>query len=251
MTEGTPPAGHNNPPQFIDQSTLDKVAELVDGAERMIKALPEITNQADEAKVVDFMNGQLRPLLSRLEDERKSAKRPLDQKVKALQAEFNDPKRLLEASIDACKRLLGPWLEKKRKAAEEERRKQEEKARKAAEEAAAAAKAAQESGGLRAQLEADQAAERAKEAEKAAQAKTATTARGQLSSGRAVSLRTYYHGKLVDSSKALRHYIKRSDARLIEALQTMVDADIRGNPDLKSGKASIPGVEVISDERAA
>lgn len=249
MTDQTATIGHNAPPPDLEDFALlaAKVQELTAGADRMIDSIAEIADPATAQRVADFDKTQLHPLLKRIEDRRKKAVQPHLDAQRQINEAHKSLTAYLEKARQACNRLLTPWLQKQ---AEAERRRQQEAEAEARRLQQEALKKAAEAQSIQDQIAADEAQKQA-----AAKAKEASTVqRASVSSSygaRATSLRTYYRGQINDLTAILAHYRKRQDTRLLEAVQHLVDQDIRSSVGLKSGVEKLPGVTVLSEQKAA
>ncbi|WP_065091476.1 hypothetical protein [Rhizobium leucaenae] len=198
---------------IADQATHDAIEKLRDG-------IHEAGKRADALRVEE--------------------KRPLDEQVKAIQDRYNpfiQPKKgkvdLAKSTLDT---LLTPWRTRiaQEKAAD---------AARIAEEAAAATRAATEairasSGNLAARESAEELLADAKKLEKTATRtfKAATTGTG---------LRTTYRADLVDINLALDHYWKTHQSSFEDLVRELAASDVR------AGKRTIPGFNVVEEKRAA
>ena len=231
--------GHNLPPIEAMKSRVD---ELVDTGNRWITERETIETEDHAGKANDFLT-QLRAEYKAVEKERKAEKQPHIDAGKAVDEEYKPLTALLDATAKRIKAMLTPYLTAKQRREDEERREREEQARKAQEEAdRKAAEAAKSDDPIRAQIAADEAAERAEEVDKAAAAVPEhATVKGEF--GRAASLRTTYRGEIVEFDKCLDHF--RDHPKIKDALETLVNAAIRG------GNHDIPGVNVRQEQTAA
>lgn len=144
-------------------------------------------------------------------------------------------------AIEALKQSLSPWLQKVAAA-------QEAEAKAAREEAERIAKAAQDalqaSHGLEDRERAEAVAEQARQAERAA--KDAEKARPQASGyGRAATLRSVWKPTLIDILAACRHYYVSHPEAFEAVVQKLAEDDVR------SGKRSVPGFEIVETKVVA
>jgi hypothetical protein len=230
--------GHNLPPTEADVAR-ERVEGLVSAANRWARERPEITDAETAARANDFLE-QLAAEAKKLELQRRAEKRPHEDAAKAVDARY----RPLADMVGACKLVVtalhSAWLRREQDRLAIERRRKEAEAREAqrlADEAARKAAAAASVSDLIAASEAERAAKEASAAAAAVPERAQT--RGQLS-GRARSLKTTWHARVVDPYAAIRHYRDRAEVReLVERL---------ANADARAGVRAIPGCAVYSTQ---
>lgn len=265
----TAPAGigHNNPP--LAEQLVDQTAELRQRAE-------DLAGSADRCAVTDEDTAGKAALLAKMiaehrkkiEAERAATKEPylkagreVDQHFRALDHLLEGPAKTVVGQIDAYRRKMEAE-------AAAERRRLEEEARKAREEAAAAERSRQEE--ERARIAAEEEARRAGDAEAAAKAEAArrqaevdaeiarrqaaereaelqrqaaTLKAAPIDSGYGVkaSSRKVWTSKITDLRKATAHAIKVHPTAVEEAVQKILDRQI------KAGVREWPGAEIVED----
>lgn len=238
----TAPLGHNRPPSPFDDLAA-RVAELNELAAGCLFGA-EIADQGQADAIAELVN-DARKLEKAAADLKKAEKEPHDTAIKEIAARFKPVETTLGLIKDTGKSAQTVWLRKdaEKKAAEEaeKRRDAEEAARKAEE----ARKAAEASNDIEARAEAVRLAEEAQFQE--AQAKKAAKDKAKASGGgRAMHLRSVWSAEMTDAQVALRHYWTDTEGKraLIETAQRLADADVR------AGKRSIPGFEIIERKEA-
>lgn len=188
--------------------------------------------QVDEiARLKDELNDRAKLL----EAERVAKKKPLDEKIDAIQTRFNlwlaplknkKPGKIPIAldALDAAKR---PFLISLEKELEEKREAARKEAQRLADEAAAATQAAA-ANDLNAREEAD--AKLAEAEEAAALAKAADREKAHAhGSGRAQGLRTRMVAEVTDLNAAVRFYWGENREAFAEVVQRLADTDARQN----------------------
>lgn len=238
--------GHNNPPEptpfdGIEAHINDLLGEAKNWADGS-----GIENQA-QADDVGRLIEDLRKAAQAADDLRKEEARPFDEGKAAVQAKYApliaDPKTKSPGkvwkAIDALKATLKPYLDRLRAEQEAEakrKRDEAEEAARKAREAAAAAEASDLDALEHAEVLADVAEQAAKDAKQAAGAKAQS--RG---GDRAIGLRTVWRAEMTDRKAALLHYLADRPETVVAWLQLQADADVR------QGKRSIPGFNVVED----
>lgn len=227
--------GHNHPPEESAFAGFHAhIGDLFDEAKNFLDGEP-IGNEA-MAEAVSKLMGDIRTAAKDADKARAEEKKPHDDAGKAVQARWKPLLDRAEMAVDACKKALAPWLQRKaeeqRQAAEKARQEAEEKAKAAAE--AARATTLDDLAGREATeaLVAD-----AKAAE--ADARRAEKARPQATGGaRAATLRTTYRPELVNASEALKHFVKTRPEEIKACLQRLAEVDVR------NGQRTLPGFVV-------
>lgn len=231
--------GHNNPPvdpfdafrsHFDDLRT--EAGNWLDGS------AIETQGQADE---VSRLMDDFRTACKDADKARAAEKKPHDDAGKVVQAKW---KPLLDGgdlAVDACKRVLAPWLQK----LEAEKRAAAEAARADAERKAAEAAQAMRAANLTDIAAREAAEELVADAERAATAATrAENDKAHAKGGaRATGLRSYFSPVMTDAKAALVHYMAQQPEALKAALLELAVADVA------AGKRQIPGFDVIEDRR--
>ena len=243
--------GHNGPPE---PTPFDAVKANMDDY------LLEARNWADgvevetqeQADTISRLMEDLRLAAAAADAARISEKTPLDEQIEEIQGRYNPYLAPLKnktpgkipLAIEALKAALAPFLKRlaAEQAAEAERKRQA--AEEAARVAAAAIAEAQTSSSLAVR---EQAEELVKDASRAVTvANQAEKAKAHAKGGaRAVGLRTYYSPVLVDGSAALKHYMVRQPDELRAFLLQLATTDVAG------GIRSIPGFEIVEEQRVA
>jgi hypothetical protein len=245
MADGTPPIGHNNPPDpfvAIKAHVDDLMTEAHNWADG---ASIESQDQADAvARLID----DFRQAAKAADDARKEEARPFDDgkaavqaKYAALIAETKGQTGVIPRALAALKATLTPWLQKlERERQEAERKAREEAERKAAE--AAAAMRASDAANLAEREAAEALVSDAKSAQAAADAvaRAKSQAKGD---GRAMGLRKTYRPILTDRKAALMHYAATRPDDLVSFLCRLAESDVR------EGKRTIPGFDVVEETK--
>lgn len=235
--------GDNNPPPF--EAIKAYIEDLYEEAKNWCDGAPIETQE--QADAVQTLLRTLQEAEGAADAERIKEKKPLDEQVEAIQeryapliADTKKVKGLTVRSIAACKQALTTWLRKQealRIAAAEQLRKEAEAREHAA---AEALRAAHQATDLAATEQAEAAVRDAQEADR--EARRAETARVHATGqGRAVGLRDNWIATLVDPAAALRHYMATDPESLKGWLLE------RGRQDVRSGKRTIPGFEVVNE----
>lgn len=236
-TTAAPGPGHNITP--YDEITT-RTDELIATANRWLAERPEIADDGQAGKANDFLT-QLRAEFKAADKQRTAEKAPHTAAGKAVDERYRLVKAKLELAVNAIKAKLTVWLKKQQDIEDAARLQREETARKEQEEADRLAAEAADKPTIEGQIEAEEARKRAEAAEKDAARPVRAQAKGEI--GRAATLRTVYRGEIENIEFCLAHY--RNDTRLREALQKIVDADIR------AGDHNIPGVKIRQEQKAA
>lgn len=222
--------------------------ELTGNVDAMIGAadqwLAQTAIEDDEAagKASDFIT-QLRAHYKTVDGERVTEKAPFDAGAKEVQARYKPLLDRLQKAGEMVKRKLTPYLEEKERRQAEEKRQAEAEALRKMQEAEEAAKAAAEQNTVDSALAAEEAEKAEKEAIATANRAARATPKVSGSVGRTTALRTVTTGRIVDQDAVYAYY--RANAKLIETLQAVVNADIRG------GCREIPGVEIVTEKKAS
>jgi hypothetical protein len=232
--------GGNNPPPDPFGAIKAHISDLYEEAKGFLDGEPIATE--GQADAVAELLDQIRQAEKTADEARKEENRPFDEGKAAVQAKFapliSDTKAVKGLTVlaaEACKAALAPWRQEqeriKREAADKARREAEEAAAKAAD----AARAASDNLDAREQAEAairaaDAAAKVANKAEK-----SATTGAG---------LRSYWTPKLVNGATAAREYWLSDRAACEAFFLSLAERDVR------AGRRSIPGFEIIEERRA-
>lgn len=212
--------------------------ELVEAAEIWAQERPEITDEEMASKCKDFID-QVRSCAKAIEDQRKEEKQPHIDAGKAIDKRW----KALTARLDVIKAKLEPrmraWLFKKDEEARAEKRRQEEEALKAAREAHAAQQEAAKTGGVDAQVEADQKLDEARAlidgAEKAPERGSVSGALG----GKSMSLRGRWTFEIVDEIAIPCEWLTPDLTKIGQAVRRK-DDPVR----------EIPGVRIFQDAKA-
>lgn len=240
--QSLPGIGHNAGPDPLDPSR-NRVNDLVEAANKWLKAVPEIKDEPTAKACDDFLD-QIKKEISALDVDRKAINKPHDIAIAA----NNDAFRPLTTLLSKVKEMLTPlktgWLKREQDRLAAERKRAEESALQKMREAEELARKAATS--IEAAVAADTAAaeaEKALAASKRADAAKATV-KGDYTS-RSSGLRTYWSAKLENYADAVAHYANRQEVR--EVIQRLADADAREH----KTAMNVPGVVAVSDQRAA
>ncbi|TCR07239.1 hypothetical protein [Neorhizobium sp. JUb45] len=230
-------AGHNQDPFEALKRELD---DLYDEAKNFCDGEP--IGSEDMAEAITELHDRIHECGTRAEALRVAEKKPLDEKVAAIQAKFHPligntktGKGKVVLGKDACQSLLTPW---RKRVADD---KAAEAAAKAAE-AAAATKAAEEairssSGNLGAREYAEELLADAKKMERGAKRadKAATTGTG---------LRTVWNVNISDETKALDWAFEHAPGEFMAMALSLAEEQVR------KGVRSIEGFSIVEDKVA-
>ncbi|MGF9564139.1 hypothetical protein AAIH70_11550 [Neorhizobium sp. BT27B] len=242
--------GHNGGPPLDDEPANDnqtpfdalktELDDLFDEAKNFCDGEP--IDSDEMATAITELHDRIHECGTRAEALRVAEKKPLDDKVAAIQAKFHPligntkaGKGKVVLGKDACQSLLTPW---RKKVADE---KAAEAAKKAAE-AAAATKAAEDairssSGNLSAREEAEELLADAKKLERGAKRadKAATTGLG---------LRSVWNVNIADDAKALDWAFEHAPGEFMAMALSLAEEQVR------KGVRSIEGFSIVEDKVA-
>lgn len=207
---------------WMDGATVDN-ADLADGINGLIVELGKAKKLADETRKIE--------------------KKPHDDASKAVQALYMPLIEKCDLAVAACKKALEPWLKKLADEIEAEAKVAREEAE-AKRLAAEAAIRARDTTNLAETAAAEALVKAAKKADAIANKAERTTATAGGAMGRATGLRTTYTPVMTDPVLAARHYWAAERQEMLDTLQRLADADVRG------GKRTIPGFDVTEFKRA-
>lgn len=247
--------GANNPPEETTPAVAEPTPKgWVAIVANMDDWLMEARNWADgqkveteaQAEAVEALIGELRDAGAAAEAERVKEKKPLDDKIAAIQSRYNPyiapltnktVKGRIPLAIDALQKTLKPYLDEQKRLKEEAAQKAQQEAQAAAELAAAALRVVDEADlGGREDVNAliDAADDAARVAKRVA--KAATTGTG---------LTRFYVPVIRDRKAATLHYMVAQPERFIELVMELARADVKAG---KRGDA-LPGIEIVEDTR--
>lgn len=231
------PAVRSNMP---DDPLLALLAEITDKAaqaEEVIKS--EITNQT-QCDLARNIQAQLLALNKRADAMHKAEKAPVLEAERAVEAKFSFRKNVASLA-SALREKFERWMqgEERRQREEAQRKLREEQARVAAECARIEAERAKQKDDDPVAFHTSPEPELPEMPTVAEPVKV--SAGGGF--GRKSGLKSVWVASLTDVGAALAHY--RENAKLIELLQKLADADVR------AGKRTIPGFTVSEERRAA
>lgn len=189
----------------------------------------------DEEKAVDQLLDMARAAFKKADAARKVENEPFDTGKAAVQAKYKPVLSRAELISEACKARLTPWrakVEAEKRAKAQAAAEEAEKLRREAEEAIRAS-----AGNIEEREKAEEALALAKEAD-------AFAARKQKQAETGLGLRTTYRAELTDGAAAARHYWNERRADCEAFFSSLAAADVRG------GKRSIPGFNVIEEKKA-
>lgn len=216
--------GANHPPPEDPFGAFDThLSDLLGEARNFLDGAG--VNSEGEAEAVSKLLDLIRTAGKDADKARAAEKRPHDDAGKAVQAKWKPLLDRAEIAVDACKKALTPWLQKKaaEQAAAAEVARREADARAAA---AAGAMRQADATDLTAREAAEALVTDARLAE--ADATRAEKARPQAAGGaRATTLRTSYRAEMTDAREALRHYLATQPDAIKASLQQLADADLR------------------------
>ena len=245
--ETAPEIGHNNPPPY-DPAVLggleSEIAQWADAAGEWLD-LGEVETDAQAGHLSDFVAGA-NALKKRVEDARKAAKKPHDEAGRAVQAAFAVPATKIERAVEKAKKLLGPFLARKKAEAEAAKREAmaaAEKARKEAEEKARQAAARNDISG---EVEAEKALKDAEKARKAASREAKAQVKSVSGGGRTMSLRTTRSAEITNINQVFMHYRDRPE--VADLLTRLATADVRAKD---VDETTIPGIRITETQTAA
>lgn len=248
MEDAPPNMGHNQPPlEAHDPEVYEKLSASIERFNLACAdwlALKTIETDEQSEKLTDFIAGA-RKLRSLVESSRKEQKGKWDALGKKVQADYVKLLDRVDAIAKTPNKMQAEWLAGKR--LEEERKRFEamraaEEERKRAEELRLQAEARNDAVGM---ADAEAAQKAAEEAEKKA-AKAAKVKAGSATGGaRSMGLRTVKTAKVLHLAKLFTHYRHREEVE--QCLLRLANADLR-SPAVDD--ASIPGIEIITEEKA-
>lgn len=233
--------GGNFPPE---PTPLEHHTEKIQGLhdEAMLWLDGEVVDTPDMADGLSHLLNELRTAEKKANQARVAEKLPHLEAGRAVDDAYKPLLSKATKAIDTCKAALEPWLERVEAEYERMAEKSRAEAQAALAEAQEAVRAADRSN-LSAVEEAEALLTRAKRIDGAAtKAEKATASAG--AHGRAVSLRTTHTPVISDASAALKHYRLTEPAALKDFLLSLAVRDVR------AGKRSIPGIEIVTTKRA-
>lgn len=237
--------GHNNPPPYDTEEydSLEKRIEKFNAAAGEFLDLGELTDSSQAERLNDFLAGA-RGLEKAVEDSRKKAKAPWDEKVTAVQEAYKKLVRRIEAIKTKPKGMQADWLRKERERAEARKREELERVRKERERVAQMAQQAQARNDLAGQADAEAELAKVEKAEARLEKSKATASVGSASGGtKRQSLRIIKKGRVTHLTRVMMHYKDHPD--LIALLERLVNADIRSR---EVDHTQIPGIEIYEEE---
>lgn len=237
--------GHNNPPEPTPyELSKQEIEDLCMEAKNWLDGEP--ISRQEVANQIDYLKTLLRDAKKTADERRKAEVKPLDDAKAEIQARYNaligdtkgSGKGIAIIAMEACDKVLAPWLKK----LQDEK---DEAARKAREEAEAKAKAAQEA--VRAAQAMDLAAKEEAEAllRDAKKAEATVKKIERASTGMTSHLRRSWHPVLIDATEAARWAWKERRQEMETFLQGLAEREVR------AGSKSIPGFEVIEEKGVA
>lgn len=232
--------GHNVSPDSFG-GRINRARALLKKADEWTQT--EVDDEAT-AGVLETLIEQIKAHRDLMDDERKAARRPHDDAVKAVQEKYRPHLTALDTAYKAMKAKGKAWLDKLAARKAEAERKAREEAEKQAREAEEARQAAEASGSVTDTVAAEEAARKASEAQEAAEAAAATPVQMRSQYGsRARSVRKVWTAKVVDLEKALAHYGGCPEIKA--AVLSLAKADAR---EAKDAKVAPAGVEFYQEE---
>ena len=245
-----PPPDHNAPPAPPEGFAAIEahISDLYDEARNWLDGDPIASqSQADE---VSRLLGMIREAEQLADKERRGENKPFDDGKAEVQTRYNaligDTKAVRGKTVlasEACKAALRPWLLR----LEQERQEAARRAREEAERVADAARVAAASADPSNLHETERVEAMFDDAQRAAKVvKTIERDRPTAGGGefRATGLRDNWTPRLIDGREALAHYWKTRRQDLEIFAMGLASADVR------SGKRTIPGFEIVNDRVA-
>ena len=243
MTEAA--IGHNNPPEPTPyELSKQEIEDLCLEAKNWLDGEP--ISRQDVADQIDYLKAMLRDAKKTADERRKAEVKPLDDAKAEIQARYNaligdtkgSGKGIAILAMEACDKVLAPWL---KKLADEK----EAAAKKAREEAEAKAKTAQEA--VRAAQALDLAAKEEAEAllRDAKKAEATVKKIERASTGMTSHLRRTWRPVLTNPTDAARWAWKEKREEMESFLLTLAEREVR------AGAKSIPGFDVIEEKGVA
>lgn len=220
----------------FDELVLE-IEGLFDEAKNWADGTP-IENQA-QCDALDKLDKALLDAGKRLDALRVEEKRPLDEQVQAIQDRYNPFIQPRRGKVDQARAALNPvraaWKDAERKRKEAAAAAERAEAERVKQEAERLMR--ESTGNLAARVDAEHMLASAKLADQSAKhlEKAATTGLG---------LRTTYRAELTDLAAATKHYWATRREDFIALLITLAEADVR------AGKRSIPGFNIIEERKA-
>jgi hypothetical protein len=231
-------SGHNGGPPLDDEAAIfASIDDLYGEAKNWADGEP-IGSQEVADEVTKLYDG-LHDLGKKAEALRVEEKRPLDEKIDAIQAKYNPYVQAKKGKValgkDTLGALLTAWRTKvaaeKAAAAEKARMEADAERRKAEEEMRASA------GNLEARERAEEQLAFAKDAEKFAR-------RTERAASDGLGLRTVWVATMADASEAIDWAYGKDAGRFIALAQAMAEEAVR------SGARTIPGFSIKDEKRA-
>lgn len=237
--------GHNNPPPYDTTvyEDLEKRIEEFNAAAAEYLDLGELQDSGQAERLNDFLAGA-RKLEKDVDDSRKSAKGPWDEKAREVQTAYQKLQRRIEAIKDKPKGMLAAWMRKERERAEKAKAEELERVRKERQRIADMAAQAQARNDVSGQADAEAELERVQKAEAKLEKTKATARVGSASGGtKAQGLRTIKKGRIIQLTRVMMHYKDHPDLKAL--LERLVNADIRSRD---VDHTQIPGIEIYEEE---
>lgn len=243
MTDDAPGPGHNRPPD----PSIERAGELVAAANTWLTTVEAIAD-ADQAGRAQTFVDQLRANRTDLDAALKAERKPHDDAIGEIKKRFTPPQGLTGIALQKLLALLQPWLKREEKRIADERTARQAEADRAAAEAERLRReAASSSSPVEAELAAQQAAKAAADAARLAAKKPDRPQIKSDTSPRAMSLRTTWHARVVDESKALKSYAKNETVRAA-CLEVATRLATQLARSAKTKDAAPPGFEFFTTE---
>lgn len=226
---------NNNPPRDAEHY----LAELERLKNDCLQWAQGVVNPNNAGTLRDLI-GRIKDVTKEAEKDRKAIKEPYLEQGRKIDASFKPVSSMADSLIAPLNRMLTDFLK-----AEEARKRQEaEEARKKAEAEARAAQALKDDEFVGAEI-----AERAKQSEieaKRAAREAENNRVAGMESDRAMGLRTYRKAKVVNAAMLVGHFANHPE--VVALCERLANAQIRA---AKGGDVSIPGIEIIQDQKVA
>jgi len=237
--------GHNEPPPDL----FDRVYELVRNADKWIAERPAIASD-EQAKTAQTFIDQLMIARHELERERGRELSPHQTEIAMIRTRYENPLALLDLALSSMRAKAAEWLQKLKQRLREDQARYEREARTLRSFADEMAReAAQPNASIEEQRAAQKAEEAAVQAERrAGQKPKRAQVKGDYA-GRAMSLRTYWHARVLDKTVALQTYANNENVRNAALGAALKEAEALAKK-AKRADAAPAGFEFYVDERA-
>jgi len=242
MDGQSPTIGHNQPDAF--ESLKDRVDALLKAGDAW-SGIEALTDEEQATRATDLAD-RVKAEIKAIDTARLNATKPLRDKTKELNDNYNGLVGALEKVKGVISKLQTNYLREQERKHREEIKRQEEEALRKLQEAEDSRRAAEQSANaVTASIDAEQAQKDADDAVKAANKLSKSTVGTKGNYGaRATALRTVWHAEITDYDKAFDHF--RDHHQVRDLIQSLADQAARS-----AEKKPIPGVAFKSEQKAA